>query len=94
MARVSEISVTFVNFLRANKAYSKWFKNTEESKLLKTEADVCSRFITRVIEDAIEIQEADCRTLITGAFVWACTKEGHEYWQELCNKWSKVCTLL
>jgi len=93
MARVSEISVAFVNFLRANRAYSKWFKNTEKSKLLKTEADVCNHFITPVIENAIETQEVDCCTLIEGAFVWSCTKEGHEYWAELRNKWSKVCVL-
>ena len=25
-------------------------------------------------------------TLIQSAFVWSSTKEGKEYWQEVCNK--------
>ena len=60
---------TFLNFLKENKIYGRYIKNTVNSLIQDTTIDYITKYI-----------KLDCNP-INCAFTWSKTSEGHDFWR-------------
>ena len=61
---------TFLNFLKENKIYGRYIKNTVNSLIQDTTIDYITKYI-----------KLDCNP-INCAFTWSKTSEGSEFWKK------------
>ena len=72
----------FFRFLKEEGVYSEWVYNIRKQH---PQTDLV--FWTRNL-NAIFSEEEKCGGGINYAFYWRRTKQGHEYWRKLSNKWN------
>ena len=68
----------FLRFLKEEGVYSEWVYNIRKQHP-QTDLDFFK---------AIFCEEEKCGEGINYAFCWRRTKQGHEYWRKLSNKWN------
>ena len=71
----------FLRFLKEEGVYSEWVYNLRQQHP-QTDLDFFK---------AIFCEEEKCGEGINYAFCWRRTKQGHEYWRTLSNKWKAKC---
>ena len=72
----------FLRFLKEEGVYSEWVYNIREQHPT-TDLD-----FWKVNFKALFCEEEKCGGGINYAFCWAYTRQGHEYWRTLSNKWN------
>ena len=68
----------FLRFLKEEGVYSEWVYNIRKQHP-QTDLDFFK---------AIFCEEEKCGEGINYAFYWSDTRQGHEYWRKLSNKWN------
>ena len=68
----------FLRFLKEEGVYSEWVYNIRKQHP-QTDLDFFK---------AIFCEEEKCGEGINYAFYWGDTRQGHEYWRKLSNKWN------
>ena len=68
----------FLRFLKEEGVYSEWVYNIRKQHP-QTDLDFFKEIFS---------EEKKCAEAIIYAFCWRRTKQGHEYWRKLSNKWN------
>ena len=71
----------FLRFLKEENVYGEWVYN------IRKQHPTNDVFFWKVELKEIFSEEEKCGGGINYAFHWADTKQGHEYWRALSNKW-------
>ncbi len=72
----------FLRFLKEEGVYSEWVYN------IRQQHPTTDFIFWKVNFNAIFNEEEKCGGGINYAFCWRRTKQGHEYWSKLSNKWN------
>ena len=72
----------FLRFLKEEGVYSEWVYN------IRKQHPTTDFIFWKVNFNAIFNEEEKCGGGINYAFCWRRTKQGHEYWRTLSNKWN------
>ena len=72
----------FLRFLKEEGVYGEWVYN------IRKQHPICDKKFWECTLKAIFSEEEKCGGGINYAFCWRRTKQGHEYWRTLSNKWN------
>ena len=72
----------FLRFLKEEGVYGEWVYN------IRKQHPTTDFFFWKVKLKEIFSEEEKCADCINYAFIWRRTKQGHEYWRTLSNKWN------
>ena len=72
----------FFRFLKEEDVCGEWIYN------IRKQHPICDKKFWEGTLKAIFSEEDKCAEAINYAFHWADTKQGHEYWRTLSNKWN------
>ena len=75
----------FLRFLKEEGVYSEWVYN------IRKQHPTNDVFFWTFRLKEIFSEEKKCAEAIIYAFCWRRTKQGHEYWRTLSNKWKDKC---
>ena len=72
----------FLRFLKEEGVYGEWVYN------IRKQHPICNKKFWECTLKKIFSEEEKCAEGINYAFCWMRTKQGHEYWRTLSNKWN------
>lgn len=75
----------FFRFLKEEGVYGEWIYN------LRKQHPQTDFFFWKVKLKAIFSEEEKCSGGINYAFHWADTRQGHDFWEEIDEKWYTKC---
>lgn len=77
----------FLRFLKEEGVYGEWVYNIRKEHP-QTDLSFCKWILKAVFNE-----EEKCGGGINYAFCWRHTKQGHDFWRKLNNKWTKLISM-